>query len=149
MSAGLRLDFRPSYSLAAAMMAAHGVAAFAVVRLMPGVAGLALGGALLALGLAAAWTRALLRGRTSVRAFTLGRRGAEVAVQCGSAPEVLTRLAADRLVSRHLVILRFGSPLRRAVLVTPDMLDADDFRRLRIWALWGKLPGVAAEQLAA
>ena len=145
----MRLDFRPSYSLATAMMAAHGVAAFVVVRLMPGVAGLALGVALLALGLAAAWSRALLRGRASVRALTLGGGDGEVAVHCRSAPEVHTRLAASRHVSRHLVILRFGSPLRRAVLVTPDMLDADDFRRLRIWALWGKLPGVAAEQLAA
>jgi hypothetical protein len=29
------------------------------------------------------------------------------------------------------------------------MLPADDFRRLRIWALWGRLPRVAAAQLPA
>jgi hypothetical protein len=29
------------------------------------------------------------------------------------------------------------------------MLPAAEFRRLRIWALWGRLPGVAAAQLPA
>jgi hypothetical protein len=28
------------------------------------------------------------------------------------------------------------------------MLERGEFRRLRVWALWGKLPDVAAEQLA-
>jgi hypothetical protein len=27
------------------------------------------------------------------------------------------------------------------------MLEPREFRRLRIWALWGRLPGVAGEQL--
>jgi hypothetical protein len=36
----------------------------------------------------------------------------------------------------------------RTILVTRDMLGASEFRRLRLWALWGKLP-VAAKQLAA
>ena len=129
------------------MMAAHGAAAFAAVRFMPGVAGIALAAALVALGLAAAWSRALLRGRDSIRSLVLG--DGQVAVQRGSGPEIKARLVATAHVSRHLVILRLGAPLRRAVLVMPGMLDADDFRRLRIWALWGKLPGVAAEQLAA
>ena len=35
----------------------------------------------------------------------------------------------------------------RTVLITRDMLGAEEFRRLRLWALWGKLPGVAPEQL--
>jgi hypothetical protein len=29
------------------------------------------------------------------------------------------------------------------------MLGAKEFRRLRLWALWNRLPGVAATQLAA
>jgi hypothetical protein len=36
----------------------------------------------------------------------------------------------------------------RTVLVTRDMLTVEEFRRLRLWALWGKLP-VAAKQLPA
>jgi hypothetical protein len=39
------------------------------------------------------------------------------------------------------------APARRTLLVTPDMLGIDSFRRLRIWALWGKLAGVAGKQL--
>jgi len=38
---------------------------------------------------------------------------------------------------------------RRTLLVTADMLGAQEFRRLRIWALWNRLPGVAAKQLTA
>jgi hypothetical protein len=29
------------------------------------------------------------------------------------------------------------------------MLGADSFRSLRVWALWGRLPAVAAKQLPA
>jgi hypothetical protein len=28
------------------------------------------------------------------------------------------------------------------------MLAPHEFRRLRLWALWGRVPGVAGEQLA-
>jgi hypothetical protein len=40
-------------------------------------------------------------------------------------------------------------PMRRTILVTGDMLRAEEFRRLRLWALWGRLPRVAPEQLRA
>ena len=38
---------------------------------------------------------------------------------------------------------------RRTILVTRDMLGREEFRRLRLWALWGRLPrrSVAAAQL--
>jgi hypothetical protein len=38
-------------------------------------------------------------------------------------------------------------PVRRTILVFRDMLGEDSFRCLRIWALWGKVPGVAGKQL--
>ena len=91
--------------------------------------GAALGVALVALGLAAAWSRALLRGRDAVRSLELSR-GALA--------------GRRRYVSRFLVTL----PLRgRTLLVTADMLEPREFRHLRIWALWGELPAVAGEQL--
>jgi len=34
-------------------------------------------------------------------------------------------------------------------VVTADMLGAAEFRQLRIWALWAKLPAVAGKQLPA
>ena len=57
-------------------------------------------------------------------------------------------VAGRRYVSRLAVTLPLRRP-RRTILVTADMLPAADFRRLRVWALWGKLPGVAAAQLPA
>ena len=49
-------------------------------------------------------------------------------------------------VSRFLVTLPVG---KRTLLITSDMLSPPEFRRLRLWALWGRLPrhSVAAEQL--
>jgi hypothetical protein len=86
----------------------------------------------LALGLAAAWSRALLRGPGAVRLLELAE-----------APPLAA--ARRRYVSRWLVTLPLGS---RTLLVTADMLAPREFRRLRLWALWGRLPGVAGEQLA-
>src|SRR5438045_5247896 len=47
----------------------HGIAAACVLAVLPGAMGALLGLALLLLGLAAAWSRALLRSRASVRAL--------------------------------------------------------------------------------
>ena len=57
-------------------------------------------------------------------------------------------LGASRHVSRFAVTLPLRRPTRRTILITADMLAAEEFRRLRLWALWGKLP-VAAKQLPA
>jgi hypothetical protein len=127
----VRLELRPSYVLAALIVAAHAAAALSVLFLMPNGWGALLGAALLALGGASAWRRALLRGRAVVRVLELS----------GDAPAGAAR---RRYVSRLLVTLPLG---RRTLLVTADMLEPHEFRRLRIWALWGKLPAVAGEQL--
>jgi hypothetical protein len=103
--------------------------------------GYALAAALVTLGLAAAWARALLGSRRSVVAIVADR----VELRNG---EQLTIAAGPRHVNRHLVTLPLGGrPVRRTILVTRDMLGAEEFRRLRLWALWGKLPRVAPEQL--
>ena len=151
MTAALRLELRPSYRLAAAIVAGHGAAGLAVVALLGGFPGLALGGALLALGVAAAWSRALLRGRDAVRAIELAAD--EARLELGSGDTVVAAVAARRYVSRPFVSLGLGAPAfrwpgGRTVLIAADMVGRDEFRRLRIWALWGKLPDVAAEQLA-
>ena len=57
-------------------------------------------------------------------------------------------IGARRYVHRSMVVLLVRRPARRAILITPDMLPGDSFRRLRVWALWGRLP-VAAVQLPA
>jgi hypothetical protein len=134
----LRLELAPSYPLALGLLGLHGAAALCLAALVPGWPGVAAGMLVMALGLAAAWSRALLRSASAVRALQLGGASAELRLASG---EVLAaEPAARRYVGRHLVLLPVRRPVRRTILVSRDMLDADSFRRLRIWALWGKLP---------
>ncbi len=112
---------------------------------------MALAAALVALGVAAAWSRALLRGRGAVRGLELRKN--EALVELGSGEKKDVTVAPRRYVSRLFVSLTFGAAAfhrhgGRTLLVTADMLDRHEFRRLRVWALWGKAPDVAGEQLA-
>jgi len=106
-----------------------------------------LAGCLVVLGLAAAWSRALLRSADSVRAMEFS--GSEVTLELASGARIACQIAERRYVNRFMVTLPLRRPVRRTILITADMLETDAFRRLRIWALWGKLPGVAARQLPA
>ena len=112
---------------------------------MPGAAGWLLAALLLALGIAAAWSRALLRSAASVRVLEL--TGPKLEVQLASGESFPAEVAERRYVGRFVVALPLRSPVRRTILVTADMAGGDLFRRLRIWALWGRLPSVAAKQL--
>ncbi|HVJ12767.1 MAG TPA: protein YgfX [Burkholderiales bacterium] len=135
---GTRLALSPSWNLAAAIVALHAAAAAAVWIALPGALGVVLAAALLMLGLAAAWGRALLRSSRSVVAIDVAGR---VELRNGASRAIA---AGRRHVGRFMVTL----PLKgRTVLVTRDMLRVEEFRRLRLWALWGKLPRVAPEQL--
>jgi hypothetical protein len=113
---------------------------------LPGAAGALLALALLALGLAAAWGRALLRSPASVRAIEIS--GAAVTLELADGRKLAVEPDERRYVSRFAVTLPLRRP-RRTILVTAGMMSADDFRRLRIWALWGRLPGMVAAQLPA
>jgi hypothetical protein len=114
---------------------------------LTGIAGAALALALIALGAAAAWSRALLRAARSVRAIELG--GTMPLFRLADGTAVAAPVAARRYVTRYVVALALGRPLRRTLLVSADMLGREEFRRLRLWALWNRLPGVAPKQLAA
>ncbi len=139
---GTRLALLPSRFLAAAILGLHMVAAGCVRLALPGWSGTALAAVLLVVGLLAARSRALLAAASSPRALVLGDRLAVELVNGAT-------LSGERQpghVSRWLVTL----PLeKRTLLITRDMLRAEEFRRLRLWALWGRLPrgSVAAEQL--
>ena len=144
-SSSLRLDLRPSRSLAALIVAAHGAAAAGAAAVLPGPAGGLLAAALLGLGLAAAWGRALLRSRSSVRVIEIGPSG--VVIELAGGERFPAQVDARRYVSRLMVTLPVRRPSRRTLLVTRDMLEGTLFRRLRLWAIWGKLPPVARKQL--
>jgi hypothetical protein len=147
LSAVLRLELAPSRWLAAGIVLTHLAAAASVYTVLPGWTGALLAAALLALGAAAAWGRALLRSGASVRAIELG--AAQPVFELASGERLAAEVAARRYVTRYVVALPLGRPLSRTLLVTADMLGREEFRRLRLWALWNRLPGVAAKQLIA
>ena len=142
----LRLPLVPSRFLAFAIVVLHATAAGCVLAVLPGAMGVLLALAFFALGLAAAWSRALLRSAASVRAIEIS--GEALALELADGRKLVADPADRRYVSRLAVTLPLRRP-RRTILVTAGMMSADDFRRLRIWALWGRLPGVAAAQLPA
>ena len=127
-------------------MALHAAAGICAVAVLPGVAGGLLAAALILLGAAAAWSRALLGAAGSVRGVELD--GPAIALKLASGERIVAELSERRYVTRFVVALSFRRP-RRTLLVTRDMLAPDSFRALRLWALWGKVPGVAAKQLPA
>jgi hypothetical protein len=133
------------------MVMLHAVAAASVLAVLPGLAGAALAAALFALGLAAAWSRALLKSSSSARALELS--GTQFTLELKNGQRLVAELGARRHVSRFMVTLPVRRPVRRTILVSRDMLNGEEFRRLRLWALWGKLPPrlacVAPAQLRA
>jgi hypothetical protein len=148
LSAGgeiLRLNLRPSWRLAFLIAGLHALAGGSVLVASPNLAGAVLAVLVAALGAAAAWDRALLRGRNSPRALVVsagGGSGVELAdgARCPVG-------AGPRAVNRFAVTLPLEGSARRSVLVARDMLDPAGFRLLRLWALWGRVPGVASAQL--
>jgi len=136
----------PSPLLALAIVLLHGVAAGCMLLVLPGIAGAALALALFLLGAAAAWSRAMLRSPASVRAIEIS--GESLALELRDGSRIFAAPAEQRYVGRFAVTVPLRQP-RRTILVTAGMMAADDFRRLRIWALWGRLPGVAAARLPA
>jgi hypothetical protein len=143
----LRVELAPSALLTIILIALHAAAALCVLAVMPGTPGLLVAALLVLLGMASAWSRALLRSPSSVRA--LDHDGPKLEVELASGASLPAEVAERRYVGRYMVVLPLRRPVRRTILVTRDMADADSFRRLRIWALWGRLPGVAGKQLAA
>jgi membrane-bound toxin of toxin-antitoxin system len=141
----LPLDLRPSWRFAFLIAGLHGLAAACLTIAIPGLVGPVLAALLGALGVAAAWDRALLRGRRSPRSLRVSSDGTlRVELADGTSYPVA---AGARTVNRFLVALPLEGLVRRSILVTADMLDPGRFRLLRLWALWGRLPGVAPAQL--
>ena len=138
MSRTVRLELSPSPLLATLIVGAHLAAAAAIYSVMHGWAAMALATALLLLGITAAWSRALLRSPASVRAIQLG--GEQPVFELAGGESLSAPVGDRRYVTRFVVALPVSKPLSRTLLVTADMLAPDEFRRLRLWALWNRLP---------
>jgi hypothetical protein len=143
----VRIDLAPSLRLAAVLVFAHAMAGASAVMVLQGTAGALLGAGLLALGLAAAWSRALLLAAGSVRSMEL--EGERIVLHLRDGRRLEARMAERRYVGRWMVALPVRSPVRRTILVTADMAGRRWFRVLRIWAAWGKTPAAAAKHLQA
>jgi hypothetical protein len=131
--------------LAGAIAALHAAAGASLLLAAPGAWGIVLAALFVALGLAAAWARGLLASAKSPRALELAE---DLTVELKDGSRFPAELAVRRHVSRYMVALPIVRPVRRTVLVSRDMLAPEEFRRLRLWALWGRLP-VANKQLPA
>ncbi len=145
------LTLSPSPGLALCIVAAHAAAAACLYLLLPGMPGAALALLVLALGVAVARDRALLAAGSSVRRLDLAA-GDAATLYLRDGRRVPAAVGAGRLVSRLCVTLPLRAPGRRSLLVTPAMLEPESFRLLRLWALWGRVPGpgaVASRQLPA
>lgn len=137
-------DLLPSRRMALLIVLAHSGAAVALLTVAYGSASAwALALLLVALGGVTARDRALLRAQGSIRGFTL--EGAEtLLLDLHGGGQLRSPVGARRWVGVHFVALPLALPRRRTVIVSADMLAPEAFRRLRLWALWGRLPGVAS-----
>ena len=144
----LRLVLSPSPRFAATVLAVHLAGAGCCLAVLAGWQGMALAILLTALGVAAAWDRALLRGARAARAIEIQPSGGALLVLANGETAAVEPVRGVG-VTRHWVALGCGAPARRAILVTAGMLGPGPFRRLRLWALWGKAAGVAWRQLPA
>ena len=100
---------------------------------------------ILALGGVSAWDHALLRGARSPRAVEIQPSGDAVLVLAGG-QVVAVRAVRGVGVTRHWVALSPLSLTGRSVMVTTAMLGTASARKMRLWALWGRTPGVASGQ---
>lgn len=137
--AAVRLELRASRALAGALALVHGAGAVCLAAVIPGHAGMALALLLLALGGAAARDRALLRARGSVRALELEGDGVAT-LELADGRRLAARVGRQRHIGPWWVALPLAGVSRRSLIVVHDMLPPAEFRRLRLWALWGRVP---------
>ncbi len=147
----LRLELVPSRALAAAIASVHLAAAGSLLTVLTGWTGPVLAALVLALGGVAARDRALLRAPGSPRSIEILSDGSAKCLFANGESAVLDRDGLG-VVTRFWVAVRLQARRRRSLFLSTGMLAPEDFRLLRLWALWGRLPGprqarIALEQL--
>lgn len=143
----LRLELRASRLMAATLLLAHLAAGACLAAVLPGAAAVGAGVLLVLLGAAVTWDRALLRGRGSVRGLELRTDGA-AAFTLADGQRLEGTVAPRRNVNPWWVTLPLRGASRRVLVVARDMLPPEEFRRLRMWALWGRVAKAADPRLA-
>lgn len=136
----VRLSLRPSLPLAV-LLGAVTLGATAVVVWMPIPAWLALAVCLVIVPTAFHAIRrdALLRPPAAITVLEVTSSG-ELRCQVGTGDWLSARILDSSTVMPWLTVLNLKLPgrfLACHVLVTPDRVDAEEFRRLRVWLKWG------------
>lgn len=132
------IRLRPSRLLLAVLSVAH-IAALSIVLLMPLPLWLmAVLATLVVISMVHATVfQAMLQGRNAVIVLKTTQTGLEVATRLGVWNRV--DILASTFVSPWLVVLHLRQEGRRRpmyVMLLPDMLSSDEFRRLRVWLRW-------------
>lgn len=134
----LKIALRPSWLLAATLVIAHACAVGLIWLVdLPITLTLAATATLLAAGAFAVWRYALLRGRVAVIALEVTSdhvMNAQTRVAGWLEYDVL----GSTFVTSFLTVinLRDVEGSRHNVVVLPDSLHADDYRKLRVWLRW-------------
>lgn len=137
----LRLELAASPRFAAAILGAHGVAAACLILVLPLAPGVLAGALLVALGFTTARDRAWHAGRSAVRALEIS--GSEqLVLETTDGERRQVEAGPRKIVNRLFVSIPVRLSMRRTIVVTADMLDEGHYRALRVWALWGQVPGV-------
>jgi len=136
----LRVRLGPSRWLAAAVLAGHAAALAAAAAALPSPAA-----EIVAAGLALSAfehvRRALHRSPLAIAALELDADGrVAVAGPSGSWSAARVLDAAVPAPWLAVVVLRDALDRRRTAVVLPDGVDADAFRRLRVWLRWRPPP---------
>jgi toxin CptA len=126
--------------LAAAALASAGAGTLALIACLPLEAAVALPAVLWTglLTLEALGAVAFRRGPRGARAISLSRSG-DIVVLEGRGSRRAGMVVAGSFVAPWLTLVRWrpeGAWLDRSVLILPDMLEAEEFRRLRVLLRW-------------
>lgn len=135
-----QFDIKPSRSLAAIFVLAHGAALAALIPLtFPAWAKVALAPVILF----SLWHHlrrdALLSEPYSCAALVLEKGEAILILRDGRS--LAGMVSRDSVVTPFLTLLNIKTGrwlLSRSVAILPDSMDAESFRRLRVWLKWGK-----------
>jgi toxin CptA len=137
----VRIDLHSSRQLIILIGLAHaGAAAVSLVVELPGAAQL-----LLVLGIAASFVNALrgpalLRAVSSITALELGEDG-KLSIQTRQGDWCAATLLESSFVGPYLTVLSLKTEKSRFAhhaVIMADSLNAEDFRKLRVWLRWRK-----------
>ena len=135
----LKINLRPSRILVAILVFAHAAAIAMVV-----LAGLPLWLALVAIAalvaslVYAVWQTALLRAQDAVRALEITADD-KFSIQTRRGERLECEVLGSTYVTFFLTILNLkalNSGGNKRAVILPDSLDAEDFRKLRVWLRW-------------